>query len=266
MGDTSEQSNLPVSIPGGLINVPRALVPNCLKALDRLIGAAVDIPVALLAQKKAKIDAQTQSYTLVEAAIAKAAATEAGADDVTIQNAVSVLIRSAYRKQVNREAVAESMVDELREANSSKVKENVDPPSSQEGLKEDWLNVFERYAEDASSERMQALWGRVLAGEVRKPGQYSLRTLRFLSEFSQEDAVTFSKFCEAVFGDVAPQNLIDSELNGNIRPLIDLESSGLIRRDSVGLTRTLEFNEHGYTVLREKDYALVLGSGLIARR
>lgn len=47
------------------------------KALDRLLGSAVDIPVAWLAQKKAKIDAQTESYQLVEASIAQATALEA---------------------------------------------------------------------------------------------------------------------------------------------------------------------------------------------
>jgi hypothetical protein len=40
-----------------------------------------------------------------------------------------------------------------------------------------WTARFFRIAEDISTEGMQALWGKVLAGEVKRPGAYSLRTL-----------------------------------------------------------------------------------------
>jgi hypothetical protein len=55
MSDTPEQSNLPAQIADAVTGIPKALVPACVMALDRLIGAAVDIPVAWLAQKKAQI-------------------------------------------------------------------------------------------------------------------------------------------------------------------------------------------------------------------
>lgn len=41
----------------------------------------------------------------------------------------------------------------------------------------DWIARFFREAEDVSSEEMQTLWGRVLAGEIVRPGSFSLRTL-----------------------------------------------------------------------------------------
>src|SRR4051812_7590487 len=101
MSDPKELPNLPAQIAEAVAGIPKALVPAAVKALDRLIGAAVDIPVAWLAQQKAKIDTQTQAYALVEAAIAKAAASEASADPETVQRAVEVLVRQAYRKQGN---------------------------------------------------------------------------------------------------------------------------------------------------------------------
>ena len=41
---------------------------------------------------------------------------------------------------------------------------------------------------------MQALWGRILAGEIKKPKSYSLRTLELLRNLSKEEAECFIKF------------------------------------------------------------------------
>lgn len=242
-----EPSNLPAQIAEALVSIPKGLTPRVVKALDRLLGAAVDVPVAWLAQKKAKIDAQTESYKLVETAIAQAVATGAGADEETAQRAMTVLVRKEYRKQVNREAVATAMVQDLREQAANAETSDQTTPSAE--LDEDWLNVFERYAEDASSDRLQGLWGRVLAGELRKPGRYSARTLRFLSEFSQADALTFENFSKFAFADAAPKELAAPADRTDIRHLIYLESSGLIQGASTGLQRTITFNELGVSFI-----------------
>lgn len=256
MQEQRQSSNLPAQVADAIAGVPKALVPSSIKALDRLVGAAVDIPVAWLAQKKAKIDAQTQAYTLVEASIAKGVADEAGADQETVQRALNILVRKQYRKQINREAVAEAMIEDLASPEKQQNENITAPPPD---LDTDWLNVFERYAEDASTVRMQNLWGRVLAGEIRKPGRYSMRTLRFLSEFSQADALTFSEFCNSVFGDIAPNTLVKPDEIKDIRNLIFLESAGLIQGASgFGLAHTLTFNATGNAFLREGSLVLML--------
>ncbi len=96
MTELNDASNLPAQIAGALTAIPKALVPASIKALDRLVGRLVDIPAAWLAQKKAQIDSQTQAYSLVEKAIADAAANSAGGDIATVQNTVNVLVRKAY--------------------------------------------------------------------------------------------------------------------------------------------------------------------------
>lgn len=50
----------------------------------------------------------------------------------------------------------------------------VPPP---ETVDDDWFNTWRDYAGRVSAEKMQRLWGSVLAGEIKSPGQYSLRTL-----------------------------------------------------------------------------------------
>lgn len=254
---TSEHSNLPAQIAEVIAGVPKALIPNSVKALDRLIGAAVDIPVAWMAQKKAQIEAQTQSYTSIEKSIAEEAAKIAGGNADTVQNAVNILVRKAYQKQINRKSVATAMVEDMRTnpGENSHTPNEAPPPN----LDEDWLNVFERYAEDASTERMQNLWGRVLAGEIRKPGRYSMRILRFPSEFSQADGLTFAEFCTSAFGDLAPKSLVKPQKDKDIRSLIFLESAGLIQGASgLGLTNKVTFDSSGNAIMREGPLALLL--------
>ena len=53
---------------------------------------------------------------------------------------------------------------------------------------EDWITRFFKSAQDVSSEQMQDLWGRILAGEIKKPGTYSLKTLEFIRNITKSDA------------------------------------------------------------------------------
>ena len=57
----------------------------------------------------------------------------------------------------------------------------------------DWIARFFDGAQDVSSEELQKLWGRILAGEVKSPGQTSLRTLSILRDMTQSEAQDFSK-------------------------------------------------------------------------
>ncbi len=53
---------------------------------------------------------------------------------------------------------------------------------------DDWITRFFKSAQDVSSEEMQTLWGRILAGEIRQPGTYSLRTLDFVRNMTKSEA------------------------------------------------------------------------------
>jgi hypothetical protein len=77
---------------------------------------------------------------------------------------------------------------------------------AQTEIDEDWLNLFARIAEDKSSEELKSLFGRILAGEVRRPGAFSLRTLQFLSTLSRAHASQVTAFfAYALDGIVVPQ-------------------------------------------------------------
>ena len=57
----------------------------------------------------------------------------------------------------------------------------------------DWITRFFRIAEDITTDEMQALWGKVLAGEVKRVGSFSLRTLDILKNISTKEAELFAR-------------------------------------------------------------------------
>ena len=59
---------------------------------------------------------------------------------------------------------------------------------SDEPVNADWLNRFFSIVEEVSDEYMQKLWAQILAGEVKHPKSYSLRTLELLKNLSPKEA------------------------------------------------------------------------------
>lgn len=88
------------------------------------------------------------------------------------------------KKQLNLESVTAYAAEQLKD----------EPPVKDEPIDEDWKTRFFNIAEEVSNEEMQALWGRILAGEIKKPKSYSLRTLELLRNLSKEEAECFMKF------------------------------------------------------------------------
>lgn len=62
---------------------------------------------------------------------------------------------------------------------------------SNEPVNSDWANRFFSIVEDISDETLHDIWGRILAGEVKRPNSYSLRTLELLRNITKEEAELF---------------------------------------------------------------------------
>lgn len=104
-----------------------------------------------------------------------------------------VIMRMAYqeaKKQSNIEQVIQRSYEELRD-------DEQEIPS--ERPQSDWITRFFRIAEDISTDQMQTLWGKILAGEVKKPGSYSLRTLDLLKNITHKEAELFVRVCKVSF-------------------------------------------------------------------
>lgn len=66
---------------------------------------------------------------------------------------------------------------------------------SDEEVSPDWRRRFFIEAENVCAADMQFLWGKVLAGEVSRPGSFSIRTLDALRYLTQTEAELFRKAC-----------------------------------------------------------------------
>ncbi len=62
-------------------------------------------------------------------------------------------------------------------------------------FEDDWLNTFENEACQKSSEEMQERFARILAGEIKKPGSFSIRAVKLLGQIDSETASIFRTFC-----------------------------------------------------------------------
>jgi len=87
------------------------------------------------------------------------------------------------KKQINIENITACAADELKNEH----------PISDKPLDEDWTTRFFKIAEDISNEEMQALWGKILAGEIKRPQSYSLRTLELIRNLTKIEANIFIK-------------------------------------------------------------------------
>jgi hypothetical protein len=147
-------------------------------------------------------------------------------------------------EQSNNRAVYDTVRKEINVANAilhaeEKIQKEDDCISNDEKVNEDWIYRWRDYAGDVNSEEMQRLWGRLLAGEVKTPGTYSLRCMEFLRNLEQSEAKLIEIACErAVDGLV----LINDDLNNHLSfgQLLELDTLGVISGVSAGgIKRTL---------------------------
>ncbi len=97
---------------------------------------------------------------------------------------------------------------------------------------EDWTASFFDNCKDIGDEKMQEIWGKILAGEVENPGRFSRRTLSTLKTLSKEEADMFTRFCSFVFN-------VDDEWTYFIIPPHDVfeyvRGNGMTTEDEVHL-------------------------------
>lgn len=102
---------------------------------------------------------------------------------------------------------------------------------SAEPVDEGWKNRFFGIIEEISDDELREIWGRVLAGEIKKPRSYSLRTLETLRNMTKEEASVVVKAAPYIIGDMCMYK--NSVLSLPERLL--LQEIGLMLDDGMGL-------------------------------
>lgn len=147
------------------------------------------------------------------------------------------LVADALRKEVN---VAKAVLH----AEAELEHDIQEPPTRQ--VDDDWLFRWRDCASAVSSEELQSLWGRVLAGEIKSPGCFSLRTLDSLKNLSQHEALDIAKVSRFVIVDSifrGAETILDTE-GITFGFLLAMQQLGIVAGvEAVGLTLTLKSME-----------------------
>jgi len=172
-----------------LTGIPAPIRKNAFTAFARLCTAVVDYPVALIegavAEKRAESKARVRLINASASQIAKQMRT----DPEYARAAASKFAQKIIRERVNIDQVSEIAADELKSEPLASGEPEAPP------ISEDWLNAFESEAAEMSSEQMQRLFGKILAGEIRRPTSYSIKTLKLMAQVDNRATALFSRLC-----------------------------------------------------------------------
>ena len=175
--------------------IPAPVRRNFFKALGQLSSAAIDIPVAYLTgmadERRAETAARIKLMNTSAAQIAEQMQTNPEYARVAVQK----FGQRVLREQVNLDMISSRALSELRDAGESN--DQSGPEESGDTINDDWLNAFETEARLKSTEEMQAFFGKILAGEIKKPGSFSTRTIKILGSLDQNVASSFATLCSS---------------------------------------------------------------------
>lgn len=124
--------------------------------------------------------------------------------------------------------------------------------ASDEPVSQDWVTRFFSIVEDVSDIEMQKLWAQILAGEVKRPKSYSLRTLEILRNMTKEEAELFVKAKAYVIDDSL---IINRTEYMSVQEMLLLEDIGLINSNILTKYYTLP-PKTTFPIAIDKEYIL----------
>lgn len=182
-------------------------------------------------------------------------------------NNPSLLAKNTTEESELIQQVQKSMLNDMvrKEINVAKtiiIAENVlrddvhEPPK--EKINEDWLYRWREAAGQVSGEELQNMWGRLLAGEVKSPGSFSLRTLDFLRNISTEEAEKIAKLSHYQINGVIVREASDilEEDNISFGYLLEMQQIGIISgAEAMGITSSW------FSTEKERFFSIFLSNG-----
>lgn len=205
------------TISDALLGVPAPIKKNAFKAFAQLCSATIYIPVAHLEGKAAEKRAETQTRIKIIDTSAEQIAKQMDTNPEYARIAEKKYGQKIVREQVNLDIISENAAQELA-IKSHEDANNETKESIGDEISEDWLNIFEKEACNKSSEDMRLLFGKILAGEIRKPSSYSIKTIRLISQLYNQAAKFFQICCSLCISRQIGDNFLDTRvlsLGGN---------------------------------------------------
>ena len=158
------------------------------KLIDTVTNALGTVFEPWCIKRKAKAEAKAEAIKAIEQAKTKAIIDGDTEKALYYEHIDKRLTYKEYKRQKNIDTVVSNAGNIL--SNEKNV--------SNEKVNEDWTTRFFDIVQDVSDTDMQLLWGQILAGEIKQPKSYSLRTLEILRNMTKEEAELFQKVAQFV--------------------------------------------------------------------
>jgi hypothetical protein len=163
------------------------------------------------------------------------------------------LVNNEAKRLECRAAVLDSAVAEARALPPLPVG---DEPSGDNKLDSAWIDTFSSYADKATTDDLRTLWGRILAGEIRKPRSFSLATLRIIAELDAQTAAIFQEIARFRFREDGSYIVRRPNPKGKeIDDLALLEEAGLLQGPFGSISIDYPHNS-GVMDIKNRNYLL----------
>ena len=155
------------------------VVRNLMKVVERLGSASIDTFIAGREARSAELRLKAARDNVLGSVLARIP-----------QDQMHIGVKIAERLVDEQHRVDQIVIEAVRW-----LEESEDPEAGGSGAKEvddDWIEIFRREAGQRSQSEVRKAFARILAGEIREPGTFSIRTLRTVAGLSQSTATAFS--------------------------------------------------------------------------
>lgn len=174
----------------------------------------------------------------------------------------------AYRAEQRQ--LAESIRQERNIENvigfaSNEISQMDDSNVSDEPVDADWITRLFHIVKDISSEEMQFVWGKILAGEIKRPGSFSLKTLDIIRNITRQDAEEFQRVAPLVLQATNCQFIISSpdilsQFGITFASVLGLDECGLLNSSGTLSVNLLVTNHQADTTYNKELFIHVIGT------
>lgn len=192
------------AVGDAVTGIPASIRKSLLKAIGALCSETINYPTTLLVNARKEREAKSQARIRIIESSARQISTELNVSPDIIVAAASKFTQRIIQEQINKDNIVRKSLEILKPDFLSAPEEDI-PFARENGaaspitISEDWLNFFEQEAKNMSSERMQIIFGKLLAGEILKPGSFSIKTVKLISQLDNEAAISFRRLCSLAF-------------------------------------------------------------------
>ena len=181
------------NIAGDLLTgIPDPVKKNIFKAFGRLCTAAVEYPVSIIENSTNEKRAESVARVKIIETSANQIMTQMQTNPEYAKVAVDKFAQKILRERINLDKISQVAAHELK---LEYVATTTEDQPEVELISEDWLNIFENEAAHLSSDKMQKIFGKILAGEIKKPASYSIKTIKLMAQLDTKVAEIFHRLC-----------------------------------------------------------------------